>query len=149
MATSKEYADFIKDKFSRLEVVTVKPMMGEYVIHMAGKVLGFIGDEQLLLEPGPTISRLLPDAERRELFPGSKLFPIIDDSISPAKLCEIAVAIYDDLPASKPRKPKKARTEDTGSKARKSSGKHAVEDAERLEQARIEEEFPFAKHIKW
>lgn len=81
MATSKEYADFIRDKFARLDVVTVRPMMGEYVIHMAGKVLGFIGDEQLMLEPGPTIDRLLPNAEKRELFPGSKLFPIIPDGM--------------------------------------------------------------------
>lgn len=108
MATSKEYADFIRDKFARLEVVTIKPMMGEYVIHMAGKVLGFIGDDQLMLEPGPTLEQLLPDAEKRELFPGSKLFPIIDDSMGAAKLCEIATAIYDDLPVSKPRKSKKA-----------------------------------------
>ncbi len=106
MATTKEYADYIRDKFARLEVVTVKPMMGEYVIHMAGKVLGFIGDERLLLEPGPTIEKLLPEAEKVELFPGSKLFYIIDDSMSPHRLCEIAQAIYDDLPVSKPRKKK-------------------------------------------
>ena len=108
MATSKEYADFIRDKFSRLDdVVTIRPMMGEYVIHMAGKVLGFIGDEQLMLEPGPTIEKLLPEAERRELFPGSKLMFVIDDGISPYRLCEIAQEIYDDLPISKPRKKKK------------------------------------------
>ena len=126
LATSKEYADFIRDKFSRLDVVTIKPMMGEYVIHMAGKVLGFIGDDQLMLEPGPTIDRLLPDAEKRELFPGSKLFPIIGDDISAGKLCEIAEAIYDDLPISKPRKSRKARPSD----------------------AEIETKFPFAKHIQ-
>lgn len=108
MATSKEYADFIRDKFARLDVVTVRPMMGEYVIHMAGKVLGFIGDEQLMLEPGPTIDRLLPNAEKRELFPGSKLFPIIPDGMSAGELCGIAEVIYDDLPVSKPRKSKKA-----------------------------------------
>lgn len=125
MATSKEYADFVRARFDRLEVVTVKPMMGEYVIHMAGKVLGFIGDDQLLLEPGPTIESLLPDAEKRELFPGSKLFYIIDDGISPHRLCEIARAIYDDLPVSKPRKSRKKKEED------------------------VQKEFPFAKHIKW
>lgn len=130
MATSKEYADFILQKFSRLEgTVTMRPMMGEYVIHMAGKVLGFLGDEQLMLQPGPTIAQLLPDAERRELFPGSKLMYIIDDSISPHRLCEIAEAIYDDLPISKPRKKKESKKE-TKEKA-------------------IEEQFPFAKHIKW
>lgn len=127
MATSREYADFILGKFERLEVVTVKPMMGEFVIHMAGKVLGFLGDGQLLLEPGPTIEHLLPEAEKRELFPGSKLFYIVDDSISPHRLCEIAQAIYDDLPVSKPRKKKK-------------------KDEER--EKAIEERFPFAKHFK-
>lgn len=124
MATSREYADFILSKFSRLEVVTIKPMMGEYVIHMAGKVLGFLGDEQLLLEPGPTIDRLLPDVERRELFPGSKLFPIIPDGMSAGELCNIAEAIYDDLPVSKPRKRKKQQKE-----------------------SEVEKRFPFAKHI--
>lgn len=124
MATSKEYAEFIRSKFERLDVVSIKPMMGEYVIHMAGKVLGFIGDEQLMLEPGPTIEQLLPDAEKRELFPGSKLFYIIDDGMSAMRLCEIAQAIYDDLPISKPRKRKKDAMDEE-----------------------IEKRFPFAKHI--
>ena len=123
MATSREYAEFIMDKFSRLETVSIRPMMGEYVIHMAGKVLGFIGDEQLLLEPGPTIDRILPDAEKRELFPGSKLFPIIPDGMSAGELCGIAEAIYDDLPDSKPRKSRKRKEEET------------------------DKRFPFAKHI--
>lgn len=127
MATSREYADFIRAKFERLGVVTIKPMMGEYVIHMAGKVLGFLGDEQLMLEPGPTMEQLLPDAEKRELFPGSKLFYLIDDGISAQRLCEIANAVYDDLPVSKPRK----------------SRRKAVADS-----AEIEARFPFAKHIK-
>lgn len=109
MATNRDYADFIQDKFARLDVVTIRPMMGEYVIHMAGKVLGFIGDDQLLLEPGPTIERILPNTEKRELFPGSKLFYIIPDGMSAGELCGIAEAIYDDLPVSKPRKSKKQK----------------------------------------
>lgn len=125
MASSKEYADFIRDKFARLDIVTIRPMMGEYVIHMAGKVLGFIGDEQLLLEPGPTIERILPNAEKRELFPGSKLFYIIPDGMSAGELCGIAEAIYDDLPISKPRKSKKQKKE-----------------------ADLTKRFPFAKHFK-
>lgn len=129
MATSKEYADFIRAKFARLEVVSIKPMMGEYVIHMAGKVLGFIGDEQLMLEPGPTIERLLPDAEKRELFPGSKLFPIIPDGMSAGELCGIAEAVYDDLPISKPRKSKKA-------------------EAAKAEEKKAADRFPFLKQME-
>lgn len=124
MSSSKEYASFIASKFARLDVVSIKPMMGEFVIHMAGKVLGFIGDDQLMLEPGPTIDRLLPAAEKRELFPGSKLFPIIPDGMSAGELCGLAEAIYDDLPLSKPRKSKKNKEEPA------------------------DDRFPFAKHIK-
>lgn len=135
MATSREYADYIREKFAKLDVVSVKPMMGEYVIHMAGKVLGFIGDERLLLEPGPTIAQLLPDAEKVELFPGSKLFYIIDDSMSPHRLCEIAQAIYDDLPMSKPRK----RKGESGSGSR---------EKERQKEKEIEKRFPFVKFLE-
>lgn len=124
MASSKEYADFIRERFLSLDVVTVKPMMGEYVIHMAGKVLGFIGDNQLMLEPGPTIDRLMPDSDKRELFPGSKLFPIIPDDMPSGRLCAIAEAVYDDLPVSKPRKSRKAKPS-----------------------LDVEERFPFSKHI--
>lgn len=128
MATSREYAEFILAKFDRLDgAVSIRPMMGEYVIHMAGKVLGFIADEQLLLQPGPVISELLPDAEKRELFPGSKLFYIVDDGISDYRLCELARSVYDDLPISKPRKKKGAKEE-----------KPAETDR-----------FSFARHIKW
>lgn len=167
MATSREYADFILQKFSRLEgVVTIRPMMGEYVIHMAGKVLGFLGDEQLMLEPGPTIAQLLPEAEKRELFPGSKLMYIIDDSMSPHRLCEIAEAIYDDLPVSKPRKKDSraksaaAASKSSVSKSRSGAGAAASGAASRTNTGArkkesektaddIDKMFPFAKHIKW
>lgn len=116
MASHKEYADFIVQKFERLsDVVSIRPMMGEYVIHFAGRVLGFISNDKLLLQPGDTISRLLPEAPREELFPGSKLFYVADDAISSHRLCEIAEAIYDELPISK-RKSKKVKQEEISEK---------------------------------
>ena len=132
MAQNEDYLDFILSKFSSLDVVTARKMFGGYVFHMAGKVLGFLFEDTFLFEPGPTIDKLLPDAPRRELFPGSKLFVVIDDSISPGRLCELAKACYDDMPMSKPRKRK---------------GQPSTSDSGR--QKEIEERFPFAKHIKW
>jgi len=114
MTASSEFTDYILGKFSPLDVVTAKPMMGGFVMHMTGKVLGFITDDQLLLEPGPTIGKLLPDVEKRELFPGSKLFYVIPDGMSSGELCGIAEAIYDDLPVSKPRKSRKNAAAEPG-----------------------------------
>lgn len=104
MKQSSDYLEFILDKFEPLEVVSARKMFGGYVLHMAGKVLGFVFDDTFLFEPGPTIDKLLPDAPRQELFPGSKLFVVIDESMGSRQLCEIARACYDDLPWPKPRK---------------------------------------------
>ncbi|MCQ2153874.1 MAG: hypothetical protein MJY44_04830 [Bacteroidales bacterium] len=127
MTPNDEYADFILDKLARLEVVSSRRMFGGRVIHMAGKVLGFIFEETFFFEPGPTAERMLPDAPRRELFPGSKLFFIIDESISAARLCELAEACYDDFPLSKPRK-------------------RSRQDA--LRKKEVEERFPFSKNLE-
>lgn len=155
MATSREYAEFILAKFARLDdVVSIRPMMGEYVIHMAGKVLGFIADEQLLLQNVPTVVQALPDAERRELFPGSKLFCIVDDGISDYRLCEIARAAYDEFPISKPRKKKGEKacgkgTSVVGSGDVAGTGKGARKVAGETEKPADDGRFSFAKHIKW
>lgn len=126
-----DYIDFILEKLSPLEVVSTKRMFGGNVIHMAGKVLGFVFDGEFFFEPGPTIDRLMPDAERKELFPGSKLFVMLDESISSTRLCELALACYDDFPVSKPRKKKGVPKE-----------------RENEREKEIEKRFPFAKHLK-
>jgi len=132
MKQSSEYLDFILDKFSALQVVSARKMFGGYVLHMAGKVLGFVFDDSFLFEPGPTIDKLLPEAPRQELFPGSKLFVIIDDSMSAPRLCELAQACYEDLPIPKARKKKSGTAKD-----------------EKQRRKEIETRFPFAKNIKW
>lgn len=102
MKQSEDYVNFFLDKLSPLDTVSTKKMFGGYVLHMAGRVMGFIFDDTFLFEPGPTVDRLLPDAERRELFPGSKLFVVIEESISSYELCSLAQACYEDFPISKP-----------------------------------------------
>lgn len=131
MSANDEYKDFVMGKFSSMEFVTAKRMFGGYVLHMAGKVLGFIFEGEFLFEPGPEIDRLLPDAPRKELFPGSKLFVVIDEAMGDRDLCSLAYACYDDLPVSKPRRRK---------------GQPSV--LEEKKQAEIEKLFPFARHLK-
>jgi len=127
--SQSDYIEFILDKLSSLEGVSAKKMFGGYVIHISGKVLGFVFDDEFYFEPGPTIDRMMPDAERKELFPGSKLFVMIDESISPTRLCELARSCYDDFPISKPRKKKKSAVE-------------------KLQEVDIEKRFPFARLLK-
>lgn len=127
MTPADRCAEDFLDKFSSLGVVSARKMFGGYVFHMAGKVLGFVFGETFLFEPGPTIDRLLPDAVRTELFPGSKLFVVIDEDMSDAQLCSLASACYDDFPLPKPRR-KKGRVEKN--------------------EEEIEKRFPFARHFR-
>ena len=107
MATSREYALFVENLFRGVEGFSMKRMFGEYGIYLQGRVLGFLCDEQILLQDTPTARKLLPNAERKELFPGSKLFIIFSDEGNHHLLQSVAQAMWEDLPVPKPRKGRK------------------------------------------
>lgn len=104
MATSKEYALFVENQLRGLEGFTLKRMFGEYGMYLQGRVLGFLADEQILLQSTPTAMRLLPEAERRELFPGSKLFIVFPDEGNSQLLKSVSMAMLEELEFPKPRK---------------------------------------------
>ena len=107
MATSREYALFVENLFRGVEGFSMKRMFGEYGIYLQGRVLGFLCDEQILLQDTPTARKLLPNAERKELFPGSKLFIIFSDEGNHHLLQSVAQAMWEELPVPKPRKGRK------------------------------------------
>lgn len=111
MATSPEYAQFVENQFSGLDGFSMRRMFGEYAIYLQGRVLGFLADEQILLQDTPTARKLLPDAERRELFPGSKLFVLFADEGNAHLLKSVSEAMWEELPLPKPRKSKKKLSE--------------------------------------
>ena len=51
MPSSKEYLNFVLEQLSGLYGITVKPMMGEYLIYYRGKLVGGIYDDRLLVKP--------------------------------------------------------------------------------------------------
>ena len=107
MATSREYALFVENLFRGVEGFSMKRMFGEYGIYLQGRVLGFLCDEQILLQDTPTARKLLPNAERKELFPGSKQFIIFSDEGNHHLLQSVAQAMWEELPVPKPRKGRK------------------------------------------
>lgn len=111
MATSPAYAQFVENQFSGLDGFSMRRMFGEYAIYLQGRVLGFLADEQILLQDTPTSRQLLPDAERRELFPGSKLFVVFADEGNAHLLKSVSQAMWEELPLPKPRRSKKKPSE--------------------------------------
>ncbi len=108
MASTKAYLDFVREQMSQLEDVSVRPMMGEYVLYCQGKVIGGVYDDRLLLKETPTALRLMAEAGlevQRELpYEGAKEM-ILADVDRRELLCAVAQGVADDLPSPK----KKAR----------------------------------------
>lgn len=125
-----DYASFVADQLAGLAGLTMKRMFGGYVLHLRGRVLGFLFDDEFYLEPGPAAFRLLPDAERRPLFPGSKEFIIFPDVDNALLMREVAEAVWEDLPLPKPRRSSGRRpaASPTAASSAPSSGSRGIVD---------------------
>lgn len=106
MASSKAYVEFIVDQLSLAGEASCRAMMGEYVIYYRGKVVGGVYDDRFLVKPTESARAMMPEAQMELPYEGAKemlLVDMVDDRESLAQLME---AMYEELPAPKPRKKK-------------------------------------------
>ena len=106
MASSKEYLEFILEQLSDLEDITYRAMMGEFIIYYRGKVAGGIYDDRLLVKPVSSAIAYMP-AVRYELpYEGAKEMLLVDEVDNKEFLAGLFNAMYDELPAQKPKRKK-------------------------------------------
>lgn len=106
MASSKEYLDFILEQVSELDNVSYKAMMGEFIIYYKGKIIGGIYDDRLLVKPVQSAINYMLNAVYELPYDGAKEMLLIDDVDNKEFLIGLFDAMYDDLPAPKPKKKK-------------------------------------------
>ena len=104
MASSKEYLDFILEQVSELDNVSYKAMMGEFIIYYKGKIIGGIYDDRLLVKPVQSAINYMPNAVYELPYDGAKEMLLIDDVDNKEILIGLFDAMYDELPAPKPKK---------------------------------------------
>ena len=104
MASSKEYLDFILEQVSELNNVSYKAMMGEFNIYYNGKIIGGIYDDRFLVKPVKSAIALMPNAKYELPYDGAKEMLLVDDVDNKEFLIGLFDALYDDLPAPKPKK---------------------------------------------
>ena len=115
MASSKEYLEFILGQLSELEEITYRAMMGEFIIYYRGKIVGGIYDDRLLVKPVKSAISYMPTAPYELPYEGAKEMLLVDEVDNKEFVDEVDNkefltglfhAMYDELPAPKPKKTK-------------------------------------------
>lgn len=101
MATGKEYLAFILEQLSRLDGITHRCMMGEYMIYHHGKLAAYLCDDRLLVKILPSTTRLLPDARKEQPYEGAKDMLLVENVDDREFLKALFEAMYPELPQSK------------------------------------------------
>ena len=106
MASSKEYFDFISEQLSKLDGISYRKMMGEYIIYYRGKIVGGIYDDRFLVKPVKSAIEYMENAKYELPYDGAKEMLLVDDVDNKEFLTGLVNAMYDELPAPKPKKKK-------------------------------------------
>ncbi len=106
MASSKEYLEFILGQLSELDEITYRDMMGEFIIYYRGKIIGGIYDDRLLVKPIKAAISYMPTAQYELPYEGAKEMLLVDKVDSREFLTGLFNAMYEELPAPKPKKKK-------------------------------------------
>lgn len=106
MASSKEYLQFILGQLSELEEITYRAMMGEFILYYRGKIIGGIYDDRLLVKPVKSAIAYIPNVAYELPYEGAKEMILVDEVDNKEFLSGLVKAMYDELPAPKPKKKK-------------------------------------------
>ena len=104
MASSKEYLEYVLEQLSKLEDVSYRAMMGEYILYYKGKVIGGIYDDRFLVKPTKSAVKMMPDAKNELPYEGAKEMLLVDDIDNKDFLKDLLEVMYEELPNPKRRK---------------------------------------------
>lgn len=106
MASSKDYLEYVLEQLSEADDVTSRAMMSEYILYFRGKVIGGIYDNRFLVKPVQAARNMMPDAPEELPYDGAKPMLMVENIEDREFLKELFAAMYDELPAPKPKKKK-------------------------------------------
>ena len=106
MASRKEYLNYILEQLSGLDVITHRAMMGEFILYYRGKIVGGIYVDRLLVKPVKSAVAYMPAARYELPYEGAKEMLLVDEVDNKEFLTGLFNAMYDELPAPKPKKRK-------------------------------------------
>lgn len=107
MASQKAYLEFVLEQLGDLEGISWRAMMGEYILYYHGKIFGGIYDDRLLIKSVSAAEAYMPGAVRELPYEGAREMLVADNVDDRAWLAGLIRAMEPELPAPKPKRPKK------------------------------------------
>lgn len=104
MASSEEFLSFILNQLSKLDEISYKKMMGEYILYFKDKIFGGIYDDRLLIKPVPSAISILKNAPVEKPYEGAKEMILFEDVDNRDLLCNLIIKMYDELPSKNKKK---------------------------------------------
>jgi len=101
MASSAEYLDYVLDLLADVPEVTVRKMMGEYLLYSSGKLFGGIYDDRFLVKDTPTSRAMLSMSETP--YDGASEMMLVDIEDRDA-VTDLVVHMLPELPEPKKRR---------------------------------------------
>lgn len=112
MATDPGFAAYVVEQASDAAgSVRVRRMFGEYALYLDDKVVALLCDDQAFLKPTPGGRALLVRVVEAAPYPGAKPYLLLGDELDDrALLAALLQRTADELPAPKPRRPRRKRS---------------------------------------
>ena len=81
-------------------------MMGEFILYYRGRIVGGVYDDRLLVKPVQSAISYMPTVRYELPYEGAKEMLLVDEVDSREFLADLFNAMYEELPAPKPKKRK-------------------------------------------
>ena len=110
MASDLKFVEFVVEQLDEDLAVTYKRMFGEFGLFAHRKIFALICDDQLFVKPTQGGRAFIGKVVEAPPYPGAKPSLLIGDRIEDSTwLSELVRITARELPAPKPKKPKKKR----------------------------------------
>ncbi|MBO5422275.1 MAG: TfoX/Sxy family protein [Fibrobacteraceae bacterium] len=94
MPSSENFCDYVLAQFKGKLRITIRKMMGEYILYTDGKIFGGIYDDRLLVKPVPAALAIFPSAKEQLPYDGAKpMLHITNEQIKNGDLLRFALCI--------------------------------------------------------
>ncbi len=104
MASSREFLQYVLEQLSGADEVTYKPMMGEFILYVDGKIFGGIYDDRFLVKPVDAAKRLMPEAPTALPYEGAKPMLVVENVDDKNFLKKLVNALAKEIPEPKRKK---------------------------------------------